>query len=271
MVNHRWLICPRPWTPPMMPPTGCNTNGCSLLRALPTGLSIGSTMPQKIGPVMPCVKTNRARGYSCLLHWEGGFLLEAVLARRPPTSTGNKLWMNCGRTSAIAFRRRPANAILMRKPLVNARRPIIANNSLMSVPPTNARRLPVVNGFLTRRLHVVNVFSMKRPLIALWPNALLLHDGWRPPEPSSYGFAAAASMSGLPARLRSNNNARPLALAHLQYEQDCCLRAALTEKQRRQAAAVQAKALADKATKQRCHGAAAREKALANKANKQQC
>ncbi len=59
------------------------------------------------------------------------------------------------------------------------------------------------------------------------------------------------------------------ALAHLQYEQDCCLRAALVEKQHRQAAAARAKALADKATEQHCHEAAAREKALANKANKQ--
>jgi hypothetical protein len=194
----------------MMPPTGCNTNGCSLLCALPTGLLIGSAMPQMIGLVAPCTKTNRPWGYSRLLHWEGGFLPEAKLTRKPPTSTGNKLWTNCGRTSAIASRRQPVNAILTRKPLVNARRPIVTNNSLMSVAPTNARRLPVVNGFSTRRLHVVNAFSTKRPLVALWSNALLSHDGWRPPKPSSYGFAAAASTSGSPARLCGNNNARPL-------------------------------------------------------------
>jgi hypothetical protein len=195
----------------MMPPTGCNTNRCSLLHALPTGLSIGSTTPQTIGLVVPYTKTNRPRGYSRLLHWEGGFLPEAVLARRPPTSTGNKLWTNCGRTSAITSRWWPTNAILTRKPLVNARRPIVANNSLTSVPLTNARRLPKINGFSMKRLHVVNAFLMKRPLIALWPNTLLLHDGWWPPKPSSYGFAATASTSGSPARLCSYNNARPLS------------------------------------------------------------
>jgi hypothetical protein len=194
----------------MMHPTGCNTNGCSLLCALSTGLSIGSAMPQTIGPVAPCAKTNRPWGYSRLLHWEGRFLPEAALARRPPTSTGNELWTNCGRTSAIASRRRPANAISTRKPLVNARRPIVTNDSLPSVPPMNARRPPVVNGFSTRRLHVVNTFLTKRPLVALWMNALLLHNGWRPPNPSSYGFAAASSTSGLPTRLRGDNNVRRL-------------------------------------------------------------
>jgi hypothetical protein len=61
------------------------------------------------------------------------------------------------------------------------------------------------------------------------------------------------------------------ALAHLQYKQDCCSHAALAEKQHQQAAAAQAKALADKATKQHRHKVAAWEKALTNKANKQQC
>ena len=131
-----------------------------------------------------------------------------ALAQNEPTRIGSGRSMNCGRTSAIASRRRPANTILTRKPLVNARRPIVVNNSLSSVPPTNARRLPVVNGFSMRRLHVINAFLTKRPLVALWPNALLLHNGWRLPEPSSYGFAAAASTSGLPARPRGDNNAR---------------------------------------------------------------
>jgi hypothetical protein len=194
----------------MLPPTGCNTNGCSLLCALRTGLLIGSAMPQMIGLVTPCTKTNRPRGYSCLLHWEGGFLTEVALARRLPTSTGNELWTNCGRTSAIASRRRPANTISMRKLLVNARRPPVVNAFSTSVLPTNARRPPVVNGFSTRRLHSVNTFLMKRPLIALWPNTLLLHDRRWPPEPSSYGFAAAASTSGAPARLCGDNSARLL-------------------------------------------------------------
>jgi hypothetical protein len=86
----------------------------------------------------------------------------------------------------------------------------VANDSLASVPPSNARRPPVVNGFLTRRLHILNTFSMRRPLVALWPNVLLLHNGWQPPKPSPYGFAAAAFMSGLPTRLCGNSNARPL-------------------------------------------------------------
>jgi hypothetical protein len=52
---------------------------------------------------------------------------------------------------------------------------------------------------------------------------------------------------------------RKAALARLQYKQDCCSRTALVEEQRRQAAAVQAKALADKADKRR------RQDALATK------
>jgi hypothetical protein len=40
---------------------------------------------------------------------------------------------------------------------------------------------------------------------------------------------------------------RKATLAHLGYEQNCCLHAALAEEQRQQAAAVQVKALADKA------------------------
>ncbi len=99
----------------------------------------------------------------------------------------------------------------MRKPLVNARRPIVANDSLTRVPPTNARKPPVVNGYLTRRLHVLNAFSMKRLLVTLWPHVLLLHDGWQPLKPSSYGFAAAASMSRLPTRFCGDKNARPLS------------------------------------------------------------
>jgi hypothetical protein len=64
---------------------------------------------------------------------------------------------------------------------------------------------------------------------------------------------------------------RKAALAHLQYKQDCCLRAALTEKQHWQAATAQVKALANKTTKQCCHEAAAREKMLANEATKHCC
>jgi hypothetical protein len=155
-------------------------------------------------------KTNRPPA-CCLQNCLGGpFILGLVPAQNTPTRIGSGWSKNCGSTSAIASRRRPANAILTRKPFVNARRPIVANNSSTSMPPTNARRPPVINGFSTRRLHVVNAYSTKRPLVALWPNALLLHGRWRLPEPSSYGFAAATSMSGLPTRLCSDNNARLL-------------------------------------------------------------
>jgi hypothetical protein len=67
-----------------------------------------------------------------------------------------------------------------------------------------ARRLP------TRRLHIVSAFSRRRLLVALWPNALLLHERWGQPAPSSCGFAATASTSGSPARLCGDSNARPL-------------------------------------------------------------
>ncbi len=49
------------------------------------------------------------------------------------------------------------------------------------------------------------------------------------------------------------------ALARLRYKQDCCSRAALAEEQRRQAAAAQAKALADEADKWRWQDALAAE------------
>jgi hypothetical protein len=131
-------------------------------------------------------------------------------ARNMPTRIGSGRSTNCGRMSAIAYRWRPTNVILTWKPLVNARRPIIANNSLMSKLPTNARRPPVVNGFSMRRLRVISAFSTSLLLIASWSNALLLHDRWQQPKPSSSGFAAAAYMSGLPARLCGDSNARPL-------------------------------------------------------------
>jgi hypothetical protein len=99
----------------------------------------------------------------------GPFYMGLAPMRNMPTRIGSGQLMTCGKTSTIASRRRPANAISTRKPLVNDRRP------------------PVVNGFLTRRL-----------LVALWPNALLLHDRWRQPKLSSCGFTAAASTSGRP-------------------------------------------------------------------------
>jgi hypothetical protein len=157
------------------------------------------------------VKTNRLPA-CCLQNRPGGpFYMGLSPARNTPTGIRSGQLTTCGRTSAIASRRQPANAILTRKPFVNARRPIVAYDSLTSVPPTNARRPSVVNGFPTRRLHVVSAFLTRRLLVALWLNALLLHHRWRQPELSSCGFTTAASTSGLPARLRSDSNARPLS------------------------------------------------------------
>jgi hypothetical protein len=68
--------------------------------------------------------------------------------------------MPFGRTSAVTSRWWPANAISTSKLLMTNRRPLTANVSLMSVPPTNARRLPA------RRLHFVSAFLMRRLLVA---------------------------------------------------------------------------------------------------------
>jgi hypothetical protein len=153
----------------------------------------------------------------CLQNCPGGpFFLGLAPARNAPTRIGSGQSTNCGSTNATTSRRQLANAFLTSVLPTNARMPPVRrllaplNTYFMSMLPTNARRPPVINGFSMRRLHIVNAFSTKRPLIALWPNALLSHDGWWPPKPSSYGFAAAASTSGLPARLRGNNNGRPL-------------------------------------------------------------
>ncbi len=142
----------------------------------------------------PFEKTNRLLGYCLRTHPGGPSFLGLAPAQNVPTRIGSGRSMPCGRTSATASRRRPANTILTSKLLANnrrqliannsstsvlptnARRPIIANNSLTSVPPTNARRPSVVNGYSTRRLHFVSALSMRRLLVASWLNALLLHD-----------------------------------------------------------------------------------------------
>jgi hypothetical protein len=137
-------------------------------------------------------KTNRPP-VCCLKNFRRGpFFFELAPTRNAPTRIGSGRSTKCGSMSATASRWQPANAFLI------------------SILPTNARRPPVINGFSMRRLHVINAFLTKRLLVVLWPNALLLHNGWRPPEPSSYGFATAASTSGSPTRLCGDNNARPL-------------------------------------------------------------
>ncbi len=218
-MDHHWLICPRPPSPIHW--HGCNTGGHSLPHVPPPGclMIIINSIPRSM-LVVPFVmknginelfaKTNRPLGYCLQTHVGGPFYMMLAPARNTPTGIGSGQSTTCGRTSAIAYRWRPTNAILTRKPLVNARGPIIANDSSTSVPPTNARRPSVINGFSMRRLHVVSAFSTRRPLIVLWTNALLSHAGWQQPKPSFYDFANVTSTSNSPTRLRGNKNARPL-------------------------------------------------------------
>jgi hypothetical protein len=145
-VDHLGLICPCPL--PLILLDGCNTNGCSLLCALPTG----SLLPQQIGLVAPCAKTNRPQGCSRLLHVGGQFLPEVTLARRPPTNTGRGPWINCGRTSTNTIGQWPANASLTSTPPTNTRRLLVVNNFLTRKPFINDRRLLIANAFLTSTL-----------------------------------------------------------------------------------------------------------------------
>ncbi len=56
MVDHRWLICPCPWTPPLMPPIGYDSTGCNRLHAPLNGCSSGHYT--KFGPsIMPLATT----------------------------------------------------------------------------------------------------------------------------------------------------------------------------------------------------------------------
>jgi hypothetical protein len=213
MVDYRRLICPHPPSPIHL--HGCNTNGRSLPHAPPTGCltATNTTIPwpplvvpfaTKNGINKPFAKTNRPLGYCLRTHQGGPFYKGLALARTVPTGIGSGLLIPCGRTSTIASRQRPANAISTSKLLTKNRRLLTANASSMSVPPTNARRLPA------GRLHIVNAFLTRRPLVTLWPNALLLHARWQQPKPYSYGFAAAASTSNLPSRLHGDNNTKSL-------------------------------------------------------------
>jgi hypothetical protein len=59
---------------------------------------------------------------------------------------------------------------------------------------------------------------------------------------------------------------REAALARLQYEQECCVRAAMVDKQQRQAVATREKALAEEANERRCQEEAARAAASAEMA-----
>ncbi len=81
-----------------------------------------------------------------------------------------------------------ANAFLTRKLLVNNRRLLVANIFSTSVPRTNISKLLIVNAFLT--------------------NAPPRHDGRRPQQPSSFGFAATAFKFDSPGQLHSGSNMR---------------------------------------------------------------
>jgi hypothetical protein len=78
-VDHRQLICPRPPSPILL--RGCNINGHSLLRALPTGF----VMPQTIGSVAPCAKTNRLPGCCHQNHMGGPFFMGLASLWNAPT------------------------------------------------------------------------------------------------------------------------------------------------------------------------------------------
>jgi hypothetical protein len=73
--------------------------------------------------------------------------------------------------------------------------------------------LPVLPTGLLAGSAMLDGFSTRRPLGAntFWTHAPPRHNGWRLQQPSSYGFAAAASTSGLPARLHGDSNARQLS------------------------------------------------------------
>ncbi len=94
------------------------------------------------------------------------------------------------------------NAFLTRKPLVNDRRLLDANNFLTSMPP---------NVFLTS----VPRANVRKPLVT---NAFLKyapprHNRRRLQQPSSFGFAAATSKSASPGGMNSGSNARLLSPA----------------------------------------------------------
>ena len=152
-MDYPRLFCPRPSSPILW--CGCNTSGRSLPHAPPTGCStiIKNSIPRPKLVVHlvtkndfnePFAKTHRLLGYYLQTHPGGPFYMGLAPAQNTPTRIGSGQLATCGRMSALTSKRQPANAISTRKPLINARRPTIANDSLTSVPPTNARRPSVV-------------------------------------------------------------------------------------------------------------------------------
>jgi hypothetical protein len=155
-----------------------------------------------------------------------------------------------GRTSASTTRKQPINAFLTRKPLVNNRKLLVANNFLTSVPP---------NVFLAS----MPCTNVRKPLVpnAFLKNAPPRHDGRRPQQPSSFGFATVASKSTSPKRLYISSNVRPL-LPACDTSRNVA-RAVMAEERQRQAAATQEKVLANEVNEQRCHKATKRAALLA--------
>ncbi len=203
-VDHSWLICPRPSTPPLIPPIGCTTTCCNLLWAPLTGWLIGHFAT--IGSwIAPFANTNSPQGCCHHRHWGGHLFPSIRIAWRPPTSSGSVPRITCGRMSAPTNKQRLATAFLTSALLTTARRLLVANVSLTSVPPTNARRLPVVNNFSTRRPLVANALSS---------NEMPRHKGWQPLKPSSFGFATAASESDLPKTVWQQQHEAALARLH---------------------------------------------------------
>ncbi len=138
MDYHR-LICPRPPSPILR--RGCNTSGRSLPQAPPTGfLTIIKNLiprPMLVVPFVtkngfnePFVKMHRLLGYYLRTHPGGPFYMGLAPARNTPSGIGSGQSTTCGRTSAITSRQQPTNA------------------------------------FLTRRLHVISAFLMRKLLVA---------------------------------------------------------------------------------------------------------
>jgi hypothetical protein len=132
--------------------------------------------------------------------------IDALLPSRRQIGSGRST--TCGKRSAIA------NSSSTSKPLALDRRLLVVNGSLTSKPLAPARRLLVVYSSLTSKPLALD----RRQLVAnsSLPSKLLAParrpPADRPPEPSSCGFAAAASTSDSPARPPGDSSVRPLSL-----------------------------------------------------------
>jgi len=203
-VDHRRLLC-HPTAPILH--GDCNLNGRSLPHAPLSGCSTttNATTPRqtlvdrfgmKNGINEPFTKTNRLPDCCRRGHVEGPFFMVLALARTTPTGFGRGPSMYCGRTSTRRYSRST--------PLAHTTRRLpAANSSSSSKPhvPASRRLLPFANAFASS----ASALPRDNGRLNLLPNK-----NRRPPEPSSYGSAAAASLSGLITGLCDGSNAKPL-------------------------------------------------------------